>query len=115
MPSDEAWRMFDRWKAGAKQVGVIFYGKSGTFCTMGVIASAHNGRLQFSAETAGASFDLKSAEFLYGPVQMFPRWPLPPPVEVNAIQAYLKTGDWLVLAEGITPDALPIRQLADET
>jgi len=39
-------------------------------------------------------------------MQVFPRWPAPPPVEILALQAFLATGDWLVLAEGYVPKEL---------
>lgn len=107
LPSGDAWRMFDKWKLGRKEIGVIFYGKSGTLCTLGVLSAARDGRIEVSGTNAGASFNLKSADFLYGPVLMFPRWPAPPPVEVMAIQACLSNGDWLVLAEGLKPEMLP--------
>jgi len=36
-------------------------------------------------------------------MQVWPRWPAGPTVEVLALQAYLATGEWVVLAEGYLP------------
>ncbi|HUI57985.1 MAG TPA: hypothetical protein VLY04_23580 [Bryobacteraceae bacterium] len=106
--ADEAWRLFDRWKTAGQEIGVLFCGRSASaaisaLCTVRV---ARNGLLQLKGEATGASFNLKQAKFTYGPMQVFPRWPAPPPVEVMALQAYLVTGDWLVLAEGMVPKEL---------
>ena len=81
-------------------------GRHGSLTTSGTVTSARMGRLQINSETAEATFNLKEAEFLYGPVQLFPRWPYPPPVEVIAVQAALPGGDWLVLAEDFRPKAV---------
>jgi hypothetical protein len=87
---DQAWRIFDDWKASHREVGIIFYGSSGTsLYTMGVVESARNGKLL-----------LKSAA-------LRPKWPSPPIVEVMSVQAQLANGDWLALAEGLRPDSLP--------
>ena len=40
------------------------------------------------------------------------RWPAGPIVEVLALQAYLATGEWLVLAEGYVPKELSPLALA---
>jgi hypothetical protein len=105
---EEAWMMFENWKAAGKEIGVLFCGRSGgtAFSAMFTIRSIRNGVLQVKSESAGASFNLKQAKFTYGPMQVFPRWPAPPPVEVQALQVYLVTGDWLVLAEGVVPREL---------
>jgi hypothetical protein len=78
------------------------------------VRAARNGRLQLKGERTGASFDLKQAKFTCGPMPVWPRWPAPPVVEVLALQAYLATGAWLVLAQGyapkeLSPLALPMR------
>jgi hypothetical protein len=108
MPAEEAWLMFEAWKTAGKEIGVLFCGRSGTTAISALltIRSARNGLVQLKGEGAGASFNLKQAKFTYGPMQVFPRWPAPPPVEVMALQAYLVTGDWLVLAEGVVPREL---------
>src|SRR5215475_9555036 len=108
IPPEDAWRMFDDWKASRKEIGILFCGRSATtvlsaLCT---VRMARNGLLQLKGENAGASLNLKEAKFTYGPVQVFPRWPAPPPVEIMAVQAFLVTGDWLVLAEGYVPKEL---------
>src|SRR5947209_7992811 len=104
---DDAWRLFDQWRTGANEIGVLFLGRHGSLTTSGTVTSARMGRLQINSATAEATFNLKDANFLYGPVQLFPRWPYPPPVEVIAVQACLPGGDWLVLAQGFRPKPLP--------
>ncbi len=106
--AEEAWLKFENWKTAGKEIGVLFCGRSGTAAISGLmtIRSARNGLVQLKGDGAGASFNLKQAKFTYGPIQVFPRWPAPPPVEVMALQAYLMTGDWLVLAEGVIPREL---------
>jgi hypothetical protein len=113
MPAEEAWLLFEDWKTGGKQIGVLFCGRSGTTAISALltVSSARNGLLQLRGDGAGASFNLKQAKFTYGPMQVFPRWPAPPPVEIMALQAYLATGDWLVLAEGMVPKELSLLTL----
>src|SRR6266852_5984617 len=106
IPVERAWMIFDSWKVEDREIGVIFYGRSGAIYTMGRVSSAKNGSLRLSGQFGSASFNLRDADFLYGPVQMFPRWPLPPPVDVIAVQACTKHGDWLILAEGLRPESM---------
>jgi len=107
MEHHEAWRLFDQWRADAQVIGILFIGRHGSLATSGTVTGARSGRLQINSDTAEASFNLKDATFLYGPVQMFPRWPYPPPVEVIAVQATFPSGDWLVLAENFRPKSVP--------
>ena len=93
---------------------MIFYGASGTsLYTMGFVESARNGKLLLKSDTVRASFNLTQANFTYGPVQTWPKWPSPPIVEVIAVQAQLENGDWLALAEGLRPESLPPRALPE--
>jgi hypothetical protein len=106
--AEGAWRLFEDWRSSAKEIGVLYCarGASASISAMLTVRSARNGVLRMKGDTAGAAFTLKEARFTYGPLQVFPRWPAPPPVEVMALQAYLVTGDWLVLAEGLVPREL---------
>ena len=113
IPPDQAWRTFGDWKSSGREIGVIFYGCSGSLYTMGFVQSARNGKLQLESDTARASFNLARASFTYGPVQTWPKWPSPPIVEVIAVQAQLENGDWLALAEGLRPESLPSRALPE--
>jgi hypothetical protein len=114
IPTDQAWRTFSDWKGNGREIGVIFYGGSGTsLYTMGFIESARNGRLLLKGALVRASFNLTRANFTYGPVQTWPKWPSPPIVEVIAVQAQLENGDWLALAEGLRPESLPQRALPE--
>src|SRR5713226_6603779 len=112
IPSDQAWRTFGEWKNTEREIGVIFYGSSvASLYTLGVVESARNGKLLLRSEAAWTSFNLRGATFRYGPLQTWPRWPLPPIVELVAVRAHLENGDWLVLADGLRPDSLPQRSL----
>ena len=114
IPTDQAWRTSSDWKVNGREIGVIFYGGSGTsLYTMGFIESASNGKLLLKSDTVRASFNLTRATFTYGPVQTWPKWPSPPIVEVIAVQAQLENGDWLALAEGLRPESLPPRALPE--
>lgn len=114
IPIDQAWRTFDDWKNSGREIGVIFYGSSGSsLYTMCFVESARNGKLLLKSDTVRASFNLTLANFVYGPVQTWPQWPSPPIVEVIAIQAHLENGDWLALAEGLRPESLPSRALPE--
>ena len=106
--AEEVWMMFEDWKRAGKKIGALFGGRSGGVAISAemTIRAARNGLVQLRGDGAGASFNLKQAKFTYGPMQVFPRWPAPPPVEVMALQVYLETGDWLVLAEGAVPREL---------
>jgi hypothetical protein len=109
LPANEAWRMFDLWKSHQREIGLLYCGRSGTtvFSALCTVRSTRHGILQLKGESTGASLNLKLAIFTYGPLQIFPRWPAPPPVEILALQAFLATGDWLVLSEGYVPKELP--------
>ncbi len=103
LEAHEAWQMLDRWKTQTKELGVVFWSGSANLYTLAKIESAKNGRIQLRGDTARVSFNLTGATFKYGPMQTWPRWPLPPIVEVTALRAELKNGDYLALAEGLTP------------
>ena len=114
IPLDEAWRKFGEWKGNGREIGVIFYGCSGTSLYMiGVVESARDGKLFLKGDGARASFNLQQATFTYGPIQTWPKWPTPPIVEVIAVQAQLENGDWLALAEGLRPESPPPRALPE--
>jgi hypothetical protein len=99
----QAWEMLHRWKSHRQEIGVIFWGRSVNVYTLGLIESASNGRIQLTASGARASFNLAGASFKYGPMQTWPRWPSPPIIEVNALRAEFENGDYLALAESLTP------------
>jgi hypothetical protein len=105
---DEAWRILDDWRAQGKEIGMLYAARSATatIASMCRVRAVRNGLLQVRGESGGASLNLKLAKFTYGPMQVWPRWPAGPSAEVLALQAYLPTGDWLVLAEGYLPKEL---------
>jgi hypothetical protein len=107
----DAWQIFDQWKNSGQDIGVIFWGRSANVYTMGTVASLKNGRLELKGNFARASFNLSGASFKYGPMQTWPRWPSPPIVEVNAVRAEFANGDYLALAEGLTPDSITLPML----
>jgi hypothetical protein len=80
---------------------------------MARLSGARDGAIQLQTESASASFSLKEATFLYGPMRTWPRWPNPPVVEVMALHALLPRGTWLCLAEGLAPEAIPARLLPE--
>jgi hypothetical protein len=104
IPSDQAWRRFDDWLSSGKQIGVWFVSKTGSVRTAGIVESARNGRIQLRGQSAHAAFNLREAQYTYGPFQVFPRWPMGPMVEITALQAMLANGDWIVFAEGLKPE-----------
>jgi hypothetical protein len=114
IPTDQAWRTFSDWQGRKQEIGIIYYGASGTsIYSMGFVESARSGRLLLKGDRVRASFNLTGADFKYGPVQTWPKWPAPPIVGVIAVQAQLKNGDWLALAEGLRPESLPSRELPE--
>src|SRR5689334_6963712 len=94
LPLEDAWRLFDQWRASGKEVGLVLCGKSGTVTALGRIISVRNGQIEIRGAGAGAWVQLKSATFTSGPLPVFPGWPAGPMVEVAAIQAYLPSGEW---------------------
>jgi hypothetical protein len=102
----EAWQIFDGWKNRGQEIGAIFWGRSGTLYTLGVVVSVKNGRVELRGASARASLNLEGATFKYGPMQTWPRWPMPPIVEMNALRAELPNGDYVALAEGLTPPSI---------
>ena len=112
IPADQAWRIFADWKASGKEIGVFFNSQSGSFSALGTLRSARNGTIEFQAEAGKAAFRLKDAQFTYGPMQTWPRWPNPPILEVIALQAYTPCGTWIIMAEVLRPEALSTQLLA---
>lgn len=104
--TQQAWQMLDQWRGRGQGIGVIFWGRSANLFTMGVVASLKNGRVEVKGESARATFSLADAQFKYGPMQTWPRWPSPPIIEINALRAEFPNGDYLALAEGLTPQAI---------
>ena len=91
---------------------MIHYGRSGSsLYTVEFVEFARDGKLLLKSDTVRASFNLRQAKFVYGPLQTWPKWPSPPIVEVIAIRAQLENGDWLALAADLRPDSLPMRAL----
>ena len=113
METDRAWRMFSDWTSSGKEIGMWYVSQPSRFLAFGMMTSARNGTIQFQTETARATFDLKEARFTFGPMQTWPRWPNPPVVEVMALQVYLPRGAWLVMVEGLRPQAVPVPQLPE--
>jgi hypothetical protein len=95
--------MLDQWKIRGQEIGRIFWGRSANLCTLGVLKTSRDGRIQFHGSTARASFNLAGATFRYGPMQTWPNWPSPPIVDVTALRVEFENGDYLALAEGLTP------------
>lgn len=108
-----AWQLFDRWKNLEQEIGVIFWSRCASLYTLAVVESARNGSVQLKGEVARASFNLAEATFTYGPMQTWPRWPLPPIVEVTALRAKFANGEYLILAEGLTPQSVSSPLLAE--
>jgi len=109
--TDQAWRIFADWKASGTEIGVFFHSQSGSFSTLGTLRSARNGTVEFQGESGVAALRLKDAQFTYGPLQTWPRWPNPPIVEIIALQAYTVAGTWIIMAEGLRPEAISTQQL----
>lgn len=100
---DQAWRRIDRWSKERTEVGILFWSRTANLYTSAVIESAKDGRLRLRAGGILVSFQLQGAAFAYGPIQTWPRWPSPPVVPVIALQVTFENGDYLALAEGMTP------------
>jgi hypothetical protein len=109
-----AWQLLDQWKSSRHEIGIIFWGRMASLYAIAVVDSTKYGRVRFLGDTAGTSFNLKDATFKYGPMQTWPRWPSPPIVEVNALRAEFSNGDYLVLAAGLTRQALSSPMLGGE-
>ena len=103
--------MISDWKANAREIGVVFVSQLDTLRALATVTSAVNGTVQLSTESATATFNLREATFMYGPMQTWPRWPYPPVVEVVAFHALLPRGAWLCIAEGLKPEAISPRML----
>ena len=109
--AQQAWRIFSDWKASGKELGLFFHSQSGSFSALGTLRSARNGTIEFQAGEGKAAFRLKQAQFTYGPMQTWPRWPNPPILEVIALQAIVPDGTWIIMAEGLRPESLSTAML----
>jgi hypothetical protein len=106
IPPDQAWRIFEDWKASSKEIGALFVATSGHSFTLGTLQSARNGMVRFQGESGSAMFRLKDAQFTYGPMMTWPCWPNPPIVEIIALQATTPNGTWIVMSDGLRPQSL---------
>lgn len=105
--AEDAWKRLNAWRESGKEIGAWYVAKSGSVRALGTVESARRGRLVFRGDSARAGFRLKNATFAYYPIGIYPRWPMGPVFEVMALQAFFETGEWLMLAEGMKPEALP--------
>ncbi len=110
---NEAWTIFDRWKSSGQKIGIIFWGRTANVYAMGILQNTRNGRIEFTANGTRSTFNLNGATFKYGPMQTWPKWPSPPVVEVLALRAEFEHGEYLALAEGLMPSAMPLPSLPE--
>ncbi len=69
IPSEQAWRTLDDWRAKGKTIGVWFVAKSGSVRTLGTVRSARNGRIELRGTEVLAGFNLQRARFTHGPMR----------------------------------------------
>jgi hypothetical protein len=106
IPPDQAWRIFEKWRASGREIGALFVATSGYCFTLGTLQSARNGTVHFQGESCAATIRLQDAQFTYGPMMTWPRWPNPPIVEIIALQATTPNGTWIVMSDGLRPQSL---------
>jgi hypothetical protein len=106
IPPDRAWRIFEDWRASGREIGALFVSTSGHSFTLGTLQSARNGTVRFQGESGSATFRLKDAQFSYGPMMTWPRWPNPPIVEIIGLQATTPNGTWVVMSDGLRAQSL---------
>jgi hypothetical protein len=100
IPPQEAMELLAGWCEDESAIGMVFIASAQAALTMRTrVQRISGGRLELHDPEypAGATFGLSDAGFQYGPVMMFPRWPLPPPVNVRGLSVWLPTGSWLFL------------------
>jgi hypothetical protein len=107
---DEAMELLAGWHVGATAIGMLFHAAARATVMMRTRVhqvSADRLELLDSGCPAGAGFGLQGAGFQFGPMLLFPRWPLPPPVNVTGLSVWLSSGGWLFLwdARAGTPGA----------
>lgn len=54
---NQAWTLFEEWRNTLKEIGIIFWGRPGSFYAMGCVESARQGKLHLKSEPARASFN----------------------------------------------------------
>jgi hypothetical protein len=100
IPPEKATELLDGWHEDETTIGMVFIAGAGAAVTMRTkVQRILAGRLELHdpEDPAGATFGLSGAGFQYGPVVFFPRWPLPPPVNVEGLSVWLPAGSWLFL------------------
>ena len=97
--AETAIELLTRWQDEANTVGVFFIADARTAVMVrACVNRASNGSLEIrdaAGQSTRASFGLSGANFQYGPVQVFPRWPAPPMVWVTGLSIWLPSGSWL--------------------
>jgi hypothetical protein len=97
---EKAMELLDGWYEDETAIGMLFIAGAEAAVTMRTkVQRILAGRLDLRdpKDPAGASFGLSRAGFQYGPVMLFPRWPSPPPVNVQGLSVWLPSGGWLFL------------------
>jgi hypothetical protein len=107
IPVHKAWRLLDEWKMKGQELGIWVAGPAASASGVAAIAAVRNGAVELKGENWGMRLNLRDAEFSYGPMPTWPRWPAPPVVDVIALQAMIGGREWVVLAEGWRPTSLP--------
>ena len=107
LPTDQAWRLIDGWKTAAKELGVWVAGSTASVSGVGAITAVRSGRIDLAGASWSLRLNLRDADFRYGPMTTWPRWPAPPMVDIIALQAMVGERNWVVLAEGWRPASLP--------
>lgn len=97
---ERAAELLGAWYESDTPIGMLFISSARAVVTMRTrVQYLTAGRLELHdpGHPNGAVFGLAGAGFQYGPVMMFPRWPLPPPVNVVGLSVWMPTGSWLFL------------------
>jgi hypothetical protein len=107
IPTDQAWRLIYGWKVQGKELGILVAGSTCSVSGVAHIAAIRSGQVELLGDGWGLRLNLRGAEFTYGSMTTWPRWPYPPTVDVIALQSMVSGRDWVVLAEGWRPVSLP--------
>jgi hypothetical protein len=99
----DAMEMLGKWKSEKREIGVIFWGRAANVYTVGTLKSITARRIEIQGQGARATFSLAGASFRFGPMHTWPQWPSPPIVMLSALRAEFESGEYLALAEGLTP------------
>lgn len=108
IPDESAFALLDRWRDMRADLGLIYVSVRKQIYARTTVRSRTARSLELRGEKALARIALNGVEYSYGPLQIFPRWPLGPMETVTALEVHWPEEAWLWLFGNAAARAKPL-------